>query len=47
MFATTMAATMALDFRVRGLGLQDFMFFDPEGSTDLGFRGEGLGSDSL
>ena len=33
--ATTTATTRALDFRVRGVGLQDFMFFDPEGSTDL------------
>ena len=29
---------MALDFRVRGLGLQDFMFFDKDRSIDLGCR---------
>ena len=29
---------MALDFRVRGLGLQDFMFFDKDRSIDLRCR---------
>ena len=27
---------VAVDFRVRGLGLQDFMFFDKDWSRDLG-----------
>ena len=27
---------VAVDFRVRGVGLQDFMLFDKDGSRDLG-----------
>ena len=31
-------ANVAVEFRVRGLGLQDFMFFDKDGFRDLGCR---------
>ena len=38
---------VAVDFRVRGLGLQDFMFFDKDLSRDLRCRYDNTSSDII